>query len=139
MDSKIKLEKLLKAKGYSVTKPRLRVFNFLQAANEPMAAVELAKSLTDIDRVSVYRTIELFEKTRMAHRVWTGFKSKVELSEAFSSHHHHFTCMQCGKIVSLESEELETSLKSLENTNKFELTHHSVELSGYCQACKSRN
>lgn len=136
MDSKIKLEKLLKTKGYSITKPRVRVFGFLLQTHEPIAVSELAKILQDIDKVSVYRTIDLFEKAGITHRVWAGFKSKIELSEQFSSHHHHFTCVNCGKIISLESEQLESSLKILENQNKFELTHHSVELNGYCRHCR---
>lgn len=135
MDGRTKLEKLLKEKGYSVTKPRLRIFNFLHETSEPLAVTELAKSLDDVDKVSVYRTVDLFEAAGIVHRVWTGFKSRVELSEEFSPHHHHFTCVNCGKIISLQSEELEKGLKRLEDKNGFNLTHHSIELSGHCEDC----
>ncbi len=136
MDSETKLKKLLKDKGYSITKPRLIVFSFLQNMDGPVSVAELAKSLQDIDKVSIYRTIDLFESAGIIHRVWTGFKSRVELSEEFSEHHHHFTCVNCGKIISFDSAALEKSLTSLEKSKGLELTHHSVELTGYCQACR---
>lgn len=135
MDNVIRLKKLLSQKGYSITMPRLKVFEALQEAHHPTTVTQLSNTLKDVDRVSIYRTIELFEKIGIVHRVWTGFKSKIELSDAFSSHHHHFTCVKCGKTIGLESDKLETVLKDFGQEYNFELTHHSVELSGYCGSC----
>lgn len=137
MDRKERLKQVLSENGYSVTSQRLRVFNELQKADEPMTVVDLAGRLTNVDRVSSYRTIELFEKIGIIHRVWTGFKNKVELSEAFSSHHHHFTCIKCGKSTGLKSELLERELKNFETEHGFKLVQHSVELNGYCANCKT--
>lgn len=130
-----KLAKILREAGYSVTEPRVAVFECLRAIAEPISTTELAKTISTIDRVSVYRTVELFEKIGIIHRVWTGFKSKVELSDAFSPHHHHFTCLKCGKTVGLKSDKLEEALHEFEAQHGFNLTHHSVELSGYCSSC----
>jgi Fe2+ or Zn2+ uptake regulation protein len=69
-------------------------------------------------------------------RVWNGFKSRIELSDAFSPHHHHFTCVSCASTVGVESDEIETALQKLENSNGFSLTHHSIELRGFCENCK---
>ena len=137
MDNKIRLGKLLGEQGYSVTSQRTRVFEALRKAEEPITIIELADRLKNVDKVSVYRTIDLFEKVGVTHRVWTGFKSKIELSEAFSAHHHHFTCIKCGKTIGLKSEKLENHLKDFEQEHDFELVQHSVELSGYCVDCKS--
>lgn len=130
------LQNILRAKGYSVTKPRLVVFQALQSAKHPLSVAELAKSLADIDTVSTYRAIDLFEKTGVVQRVWTGFKSKVELSDSFSPHHHHFTCLQCGKTTGIKSKRLEHTLHEFEREHGFTLTHHSVELSGFCSSCQ---
>ncbi len=130
-----RLQKLLSEKGYSVTRQRLLVFNKLRGAEEPVTVTHLATSLHDIDKASVYRTVELFEKIGIIHRVWSGFKSKIELSDEFSAHHHHFTCLDCGKTIGLESEVLENNLREFETEHGFKLTQHSVELSGYCRAC----
>lgn len=128
---------LLASHGYSLTAPRQTVFDELKKLHKPVTVVELAKRLPEVDRVSVYRTVDVFEKIGVARRVWTGFKSKIELSEEFSSHHHHFACLKCGKTIDLESEELERSMKAFETRHGFTLVQHSVELTGYCADCRS--
>lgn len=136
MDLREKLQRLLTDKGYSVTRQRLAVFEVLLRANTPLSTVRLADQLSEVDKASVYRTVELFEEIGIAQRVWTGFKSKVELSDAFSPHHHHFTCVNCGKVIGVVSDRFEAELKELENKHGFKLTRHSIELSGYCSDCK---
>lgn len=136
MDQIDRLKSLLTERGYSITKPRLEVFRVLAANEEPLNVTDIVARLsTKVDKVSIYRTIELYEKIGIVHRVWTGFKSKVELSEAFSPHHHHFTCIKCGKTTGLRSEALEKELENLESDQHFKLTHHSIELKGFCEDC----
>jgi Fur family transcriptional regulator, ferric uptake regulator len=135
MDHLQRCKKLLAQEGYSITKPRLAVFEVLSAAQDPLTITQLAQSVTNADKVSVYRTIELFEKVGIVQRVYTGFKSRVELSEAFSPHHHHFTCSRCNATLGLHSEQLENDLSALEREHGFTLTHHSIELTGFCSAC----
>lgn len=137
MDSQEKLKKLLADHGRSVTRQRLAVFEALAVAG-PLTAAQLAKNLAPVaDKVSVYRAVDLFVKIGVAHRVWTGFKSKIELSEDFSPHHHHFTCTGCAKTIELASDELEKTLDALAKKHGFKPTHHSVELSGTCTQCRN--
>lgn len=138
MDIKARLGSLLRDNGYSLTHQRIQVFEALTKYEEPVTVVQLARNLSNVDKVSVYRTVDVFEKIGVIHRVWTGFKSKIELSDIFSSHHHHFICIKCGKTIGLESEKLEQDLKDFEQKYGFELIQHSVELSGHCQSCKIR-
>lgn len=132
------VEQILRNNGLSITKPRKLVFNLLQKNHRPLSVIEIHGKLPDIDKVSVYRTVYVFEKVGITHRVWNGFKSKIELSEEFSPHHHHFTCLNCGLVVSLESENLESALRTFEASHEFRLTQHSVELSGYCKNCSTK-
>jgi len=137
MEPAVKLRKTLKANGHSVTKARLNTFAALVAAHHPITVVELAEKLATVDKVSVYRSVELFETIGVIHKVWTGFKSKIELSEIFSAHHHHFSCILCGQTESIKSPVLEDSLHNLEVEHGFELRQHSVELSGHCNKCRT--
>jgi Fur family transcriptional regulator, ferric uptake regulator len=137
MDNKTILNRILKDKGYSLTSQRVKVFEYLLSMKEPITITDLANRVNEVDRVSIYRIVELFEEVGIVHRVWTGFKSKIELSEEFSPHHHHFSCLTCGKTISLNSEVLEENLKSFEMEYGFELTQHTVELSGFCSKCKT--
>lgn len=139
MEPNDKLKSLLKNKGYSVTKPRITIFNVLMDAHEALTVAQIIEKTTEVDMVSVYRTLQLFEKTGVVHRVWNGFKSKIELSEDFSPHHHHFTCSGCGSSVAIKSDDLERSLHALENVYGFDLRQHSVELGGYCGTCQSKS
>ena len=131
-------KKVLSEHGHSITQPRLDVFRALLSADEPIAITELSARLHDSDKLRVYRTGELFAKIGIVQRVWAGFKSKVELSETFSPHHHHFTCMHCSKTISILSDELEEILEKLEHKNNFKLIHHSIELNGYCAECRDK-
>lgn len=137
MDISDKLRKVLKDKGHSATSTRTKVFEALVQIHKPITVVDLVTRLKAVDKVSVYRTVQLFESIGITHRVWTGFKSKIELSEAFSTHHHHFSCIKCGLTLSIESTAMEKSLHDLEHKHGFELIQHSVELSGYCIKCRT--
>ncbi len=133
------LKQILSGNGYSMTKPRMDVFQDLAEKDQPITIAAVVYNLPDIDRASIYRTIGLFEELGVIHRVWNGFKSKIELSETFSPHHHHFSCNNCGVILALDSERLESSLHDLEAMNGFSLTQHSVELRGICKSCSAKN
>jgi Fur family ferric uptake transcriptional regulator len=136
MDSTDKLKALLKKQGHSITKPRLATFDVLLEAHEALTIAQIIEKMPETDMVSVYRTLQLFERTEIIQRVWNGFKSKIELSETFSPHHHHFICNTCGVAQTIKSDELERSLHGLEDKYGFDLRQHSVELSGYCQNCR---
>lgn len=135
MDANEKFVNLLRKQNYSVTKPRVETFKVLLHAQEALTVTQIIEKLPGVDMVSVYRNLLLFEKAGIVHRVWNGLKSKIELSENFSPHHHHFTCSQCGSSVAIKSDDLERSLDALENIYSFSLLQHSVELVGYCKEC----
>jgi Fe2+ or Zn2+ uptake regulation protein len=130
-----KLKSTLKAARYSATKPRLHVFT--QLARGPVSVGMLAQRLSpQVDRATVYRTIELYEKLGIVNRIWHGFKHQVELSEIFTPHHHHGLCQSCGDTIDITSPELEATLSRLAREHSFLALSHSVELVGYFQKCQ---
>lgn len=137
MDSlTLKLRSTLKDAHYSATHPRIKVFNYL-AAHGPSSVGTLANSLAgDINRATVYRTVELFEKLGIVNRIWHGFKHQIELSEIFTPHHHHATCQNCGTTIDIASPELESALAGIARQHNFLAIGHSVELIGYCTKCQ---
>lgn len=137
MDSGLqKVKATLKEVHHSATRSRLAVFTQLAKAG-PMSVGALAHQLQeDVDRATVYRTVELYEKLGIVNRIWHGFKHQVELSEIFTPHHHHALCQQCGKTVDITSSELEAALTSLAKKHQFLTLNHAVELTGYCKNCQ---
>ena len=131
-----KLKNTLKTAKYSATKPRVAVFTQL-ATHGPLSVGSLAQQLAPaVDRATVYRTVELYEKLGIVNRIWHGFKHQVELSEIFTPHHHHAQCQNCGQTVDIASPELESTLAKLAKSHGFLALSHSVELLGYCKKCQ---
>lgn len=102
---------------------------------------ELGKRLEGhIDRASLYRTITLFEKLGIVHRIYIGWKYKVELSDVFLHHHHHISCVTCGRIVALKEEsQIEALLSQLARRYDFEAQGHQLEIQGICSDCRANN
>lgn len=131
-----KLAVILKSHGLKLTRPRQLVFEAL-ASHGPISNARLGDALeADMDRATVYRTVELFEGIGIARRVWNGWKSQIELSEAFVPHHHHALCRVCGRHIEMQSAELEKVLQSITVQLGFELEDHSVDLMGVCKNCR---
>jgi Fur family ferric uptake transcriptional regulator len=130
-------KQLLKQNGYSITKPRLRVFESL-LDQKPMSMYELVSRVPEVDRASVYRTVELFERLGVVLRLNTGWKYKLELSDKFMEHHHHLTCIRCGTTIAMNEHELEAVLDRLAATHSFTPTAHQIEVQGICASCKMK-
>lgn len=98
---------------------------------------ELVADCASVDRASVYRTAELFEKLGIVMRIPNGWKYRLELGEAFLEHHHHATCRKCGASIAMpENPALEASLRELAARRDFALESHQIELVGLCAACR---
>ena len=130
------LENILHTNGYSLTSARMAVFQTLKSS-EPLYMKELCTTLTNIvDRASIYRIVDLFEKLHITDRLNIGWKYKIELSDVFSDHHHHIICTNCHIIQDLdENSELESTMKSLGKKHGFAITNHQIELRGICAEC----
>jgi Fur family ferric uptake transcriptional regulator len=119
------------------TRERLELFKILKSLDSPCTITELvSKTKSIMNKSTVYRTIDLFEKINVTKRVYSGWKYTIELSDNFSPHHHHITCTNCGNVVSfIESTSLLNELTNLEKSLNFKITSHSIELKGLCRNC----
>jgi len=133
-------QKTLKNNGYSLTQPRILVFEALEH-EEPLSMAELHKKLdTMIDRASLYRTITLFEKLGIVQRLQIGWKYKIELADDFNFHHHHITCNNCGMTLPVREDiTLEASIKNLAQEYGFVNVAHQLEIHGLCPQCQKQN
>jgi len=126
---------LLKTGGYSITKPRVAVFRAL-SGHDPLSIHQLTGKVSEIDRASVYRTVDLFERLGIVQRLHTGWKYKLELSDRFAEHHHHLTCTNCSHTVSLNEDELEQLIDQLAAHHGFAPSSHQIEIQGLCATCR---
>lgn len=126
----------LKKHGLSATKPRLLVFECLLNKEPVYMADVVARLKGKVDRASVYRTIDIYEKLGIVLRLHIGWKYKLELSDDYYEHHHHMSCLSCGALVSIEGDShIEHDLQELAKKHNFTIARHQVEVQGYCSNC----
>ena len=133
------LEKILKDKGYRLTSPRKQVFSTLERAGHPLSLADLSKTVEEVDRTSIYRTIELFSTLGIIEILHIGWKKQYELASPFQPHHHHLRCTNCNKLVTVDLPELERAVEDFAHSYGFSLTSHTIELLGLCPDCKNTN
>lgn len=132
------LQAELRRAGYSLTKPRLTVFGALQSPR-PRTMQELTSDIGDvIDRASIYRAVKLFEELGIVNRIQHGFKYRLELSDAYTPHHHHLTCRTCQRVMSFdEPVGLDSLIDTVAATHGFVHEQHNLEIFGLCPRCRT--
>ena len=131
------LESILEQHNLRTTTPRKAVFEVLKKHEKPIFIGQIVKSCPKVDRVSIYRTIELFEKLNIVQTFHIGFKKGYELAEPFREHHHHIHCKSCQQITPIQSDQLEQTIKQIAKSHDYELSSHHIELWGTCKKCSS--
>lgn len=127
----------LRKNNYYRTRERVFLFETLSTQQNPCSIQELVRLTQEVlDEATVYRNLEIFEEIDVTHRVYTGWRYKVELSDMFREHHHHMTCTRCGNIISIvEPRTFAKEIHKLEALHEFRVLSHSFELRGLCKNC----
>jgi Fe2+ or Zn2+ uptake regulation protein len=139
MDAERKLfRKTLKEHGYFNTAARYQLFLALQK-HSSLSSKRLISLLQKQDRSTVYRNILLFEQIGIVSKLWLGWESKIELSDVFQHHHHHFTCLKCLQVINLpEDTIIEKRIRNLGIEKGLKITDHQLEIRGLCKTCQVR-
>lgn len=128
----------LKKTGYKLTAPRKEVLRTL-SHHVPQSAQEVSTILKqkgfNIDLVTVYRTLELFQTIGIANKI--QFEDKTARYELVSdkNHHHHLVCVKCQRIAKFKADETALFNKIHKSTN-FQAMRHSLEFFGLCGRCQ---
>ncbi|HET6746904.1 MAG TPA: Fur family transcriptional regulator [Candidatus Saccharimonadales bacterium] len=136
MDTDIKA--LFARNHLRTTTSRMAILQIFKEAKAPLSPVEITKINPAIDKVSVYRTIEVFTKIGLTTRVAHGWKERYELASPFRPHHHHLLCNNCGAIEEIQSDNLEKMIDIIAHGQGFEVTGHTFEINGLCRKCKTQ-
>jgi Fur family ferric uptake transcriptional regulator len=129
----------LRSAGERVTSPRLTIFRILMR-NGPLSMSKLINKAGEdgIDPVTVYRTLELLRKLNFIQEMGLGRNRLFELSDTYHSHHHHFTCSECGKVTDFDSEIIERDLHEIGEKLGFNVRAHQLEVIGVCLTCTNK-
>lgn len=126
----------LTTRGHRVTATRRAVFAALKAADRPITVRDLTAQIPDSDRVSIYRTLDLFIRIGIVEVVHVGWKKRYELAGPFKPHHHHLQCTTCHQLIAIEPQHLEQLIDNIARDHGYQLSSHHIELHGLCPACK---
>ncbi|MCC5842214.1 MAG: transcriptional repressor [Opitutales bacterium] len=127
----------LEASPLRMTRKRERLLGVLAAADQAISAAVLRDraGLPPSDLVTVYRTLEAFERVGILQRIPLEESGHLfELTEPHD-HHHHFVCRECHRTERLDlclGKELEARARKLGFTE----VRHVMEVYGFCEACR---
>lgn len=114
------------------TPVRRRIMNYFERKRRMLTVKDLLHYDTTLDKVTVYRTLEYFQKAGLVRELFLGNGEKgYELGDK-ADHHHHFRCEQCRELYHLPCE-FEHFLGDWEHKTGFEF--HNFDFSGICKKC----
>ena len=134
---------ILSEKNVSITNPRILVIEELLNHKKPLTIDLLQKNLKGkIALSTLYRVLNDLKKINVIKEFNTPEKETVvELSiHEEEDHHHHIFCKKCGDVQDINpSSKLEVDLDKeiieIQNSLKFTVEEHTLELIGICSNC----
>ena len=131
----------LVAKGVRLTAQRRAVIEVIQEAREHLdagALLELARRREpNIDRATVYRTIELLKKLRLIDELdLMHLNGEKHYYEVKTRHDHiHLACFRCGRIEEVSSPVFEQLKARISTETGFAIRVSRLEVGGHCRSC----
>ena len=122
----------LKDENLKFTNQRFAVFKFLFSNKGHFECEEiiirLKKQQVKVSRATAYRTLDLLVKYNFARKMMlddgiTRYENKVD-----SPHHDHMICIDTGKIIEFESEEIETIQENIAKEHGYKIVKHIHQL-----------
>ncbi|GAB6110445.1 Fur family transcriptional regulator [Desulfomicrobium salsuginis] len=133
-------EHRLAAAGLEATEHRVRVLMAVGGTPYPSSAPEIldaVRAKSDINRVTVYRILDLLVEHEVLNRLDLGDKSRrFCLREDHDDEHPHFHCTRCDRYLCLRHAQGILNTEGLEGLEA-DIRHVDIRLEGVCPACRS--
>jgi Fur family ferric uptake transcriptional regulator len=88
-----------------------------------------------ISLATVYRSLALLRKANLVREHRLG-ERHAHFEPARETLHHHFTCLECGRVVEFRSPQAVKAVDSFCRREKIQLSDFQLELRGYCPDCR---
>jgi Fur family transcriptional regulator, ferric uptake regulator len=137
------LDRLLRARGYRVTRPRRAVWAALNRADGHLTVEEVATLVAeqgdDADLASVYRALALFEELGLARVSRLGDRDAGRWELAHPDEHFHLVCERCGEVDHHVGSLVATIREHLTAGHGFEVHDVDLVVTGRCARCADRD
>jgi len=126
----------LRASGLRLSTARRLVIEALFAADGPVSAAQLSRSLS-LEESSVYRNLEVLERHGLTRHVHLGHGPGLYALVGRDDGEYLY-CERCGKVTVLRDDELEPVREQIIERfgHSARFTHFAIV--GVCQACTAR-
>lgn len=129
---------LLQERGLIVTFQRRLILDALCESEGHTTADEICTRVQakapEIDRATVYRTLNLLFDLQLV--VVTDIGDKRTVYEVIGdTPHHHLVCRKCGQMEQISHEVLQVSFAEIERERQFKVVCNHLVLFGLCQHC----
>lgn len=137
MENQIK--EILRKNSLSITDGRTKILELFLESEGALAHADIERQSGEkFDRVTVYRTLQVFVEKGIIHTIPTADNSiryALCKDECDAGHHHdnhvHFICDQCGKTVCLD----DVIVPSIVLPDKFHSAQVQMIVNGICDEC----
>ncbi len=135
---------ILEAANLNLTTNRLKILEIIGNNRSPLSAKEIYDTLSrnkDINRVTVYRILDLLVKKGIINRLTSGERTFHYGMAPNKNHpaHPHFYCKHCGAIECLNPEALHIEMESLKKTYPGVIENVEIRVDGICKNCLKKS
>lgn len=131
---------LLKKNKLSITDSRKKILNLFLQSEGALAHADIEqKTRQQLDRVTVYRTLQVFVEKGIIHQIPTTDNTLLYAlckDNCASGHHYddhvHFLCESCGKTTCME----EVKIPQVRLPRQFTPVKAEMVVKGICGTCK---
>jgi len=132
--------RLLEASAVKPTPMRMLVLEQMLKQSSNLSLTELERLLYPSDRITIYRTLQTFVKSGIAHAIDTANSGSVYAlcadgcsHEAHADQHPHFICENCKKISCCT--DFIYTLQQKPNTQSYVINKIEMTIKGLCAEC----
>lgn len=130
----------LRTKSLKMTKQREIVLSALVKSDKHLSVDELYDEVKKVDdsigHATVFRTAKLLVEAKIATTIDFGDRiTRFEVTYGHS-HHDHLVCVNCGKFIEAEEEDLSELQASLEKKYGFKMLRQKIKVLGLCKDCQ---
>ena len=135
------VDEILKRNQLSVTGSRKKILELFLRKQGALAHADIERGAGEkFDRVTVYRTLQVFVEKGIIHSIPTSDNSVLYAlckDDCAQGHHHdnhiHFICTRCDKTICME----DVAVPEVKLPKGFSPTHYQMIVSGVCKDCRN--
>lgn len=135
----------IKENNYRVTNQRKAILTmFFENKDEHMTVEEIHQCIMvdnpDIGLATVYRNVQLLSELRILNKLKLndGFTRYELILNKEEDKHHHLVCKDCGKIIEVKEDLMESIEETLDNHYDFLVSDHQAKFFGFCKNCRKK-